>query len=63
MGNWLDSKVARERVRERFAMLHRSLACGHDARVADALRPFLEKPQSHAAPAALRPDLGAAVRR
>jgi lipid-A-disaccharide synthase len=63
LGNWLDSKVARERVRERFAALHRSLACGHDARVVEALQPYLERPKSHAAPAALRPELGAAVRR
>ena len=35
--NWLDNKAARERLRERFASLHASLACGHEARIADAL--------------------------
>ena len=45
------------------ASLHRSLACGHDARVVDALQPYLENAKSHAAPAAHRPDPGAAVRR
>jgi len=42
LGNWLDSATARQRVRERFAQLHRSLACGHDERVADALQRYLE---------------------
>ena len=63
LGNWLDSKVARERVRDRFAALHKGLACGHDARVVDALQPYLENAKSHAPPAALRPGIGAAVRR
>jgi lipid-A-disaccharide synthase len=63
LGNWLDNKVARSRAQERFGELHRSLACGHDARLVEALRPYLEKTESHAAPAAPRPDLGTAVRR
>ena len=42
LGNWLDAAGARARLRERFADLHRELACGHDARVADALQPYLE---------------------
>lgn len=41
LGNWLDAKPVRERVRERFADLHRKLACDHDARVADAMQPYL----------------------
>ena len=41
LGNWLDNKTARERLRERFAKLHESLAQGHEARVADALAPYL----------------------
>jgi lipid-A-disaccharide synthase len=42
LGNWLDAKPAREALRERFGRLHAALACDHDARVADALRPYLE---------------------
>ncbi len=64
LGNWLDSKVARERVRVRFAALHESLACGHDRRVVEALQPYLEKTKSHAAPPPpLHDDRRAAVRR
>lgn len=44
LGNWLDAKAIRDRLRERFAELHASLACDHDARVADALQPYLGKP-------------------
>jgi lipid-A-disaccharide synthase len=56
MGNWLDNKAARERLRERFAALHESLAKGHDERLVQALEPFLSKaaanhaPHSYAAP-------------
>lgn len=39
--NWLDNRVARERVRRRFEALHRSLAAGHDERVVQALMPYL----------------------
>jgi lipid-A-disaccharide synthase len=42
LGNWLDAKGARERLKARFDRMHRELACDHDARVADALRPYLE---------------------
>ena len=63
LGNWLDSNAARERVRSRFETLHRSLACGHDRRVVEALGPYLENADNHAAPAATRPRPGAAVRR
>jgi lipid-A-disaccharide synthase len=41
LGNWLDNKEARTRVRERFAAMHASLARGHDERVALALQPYL----------------------
>jgi lipid-A-disaccharide synthase len=41
MLNWLDNRLARERLRRRFEALHRSLAAGHDARVAEALMPYL----------------------
>ena len=41
--NWLDNKEARERLRERFARLHESLACNHDERVAQALEPYLTR--------------------
>jgi lipid-A-disaccharide synthase len=39
--NWLDNRVARERLRRRFEALHGSLAAGHDARVVRALMPYL----------------------
>ena len=41
LGNWLDAKDARQRLQERFSELHHRLACDHDARVADALQPYL----------------------
>ena len=41
LGNWLDNRVARERVRARFLELHKQLAAGHDARVVEALMPYL----------------------
>jgi lipid-A-disaccharide synthase len=52
LGNLLDSKAARDLVQARFARMHASLACGHDARLADALEPYLtpESPADHAAP-------------
>jgi lipid-A-disaccharide synthase len=43
LGNWLDSREARERLRARFATLHESLAKGHDERVAQALAPYLNR--------------------
>ena len=49
LGNLLDSKAARKGVEARFAELHESLACGHDARLVQALEPFLqEQPARHA---------------
>ena len=50
LGNLLDSGEARSRMRDRFADLHASLACGHDERVAAALEPFLENDRRHDAP-------------
>jgi lipid-A-disaccharide synthase len=41
LGNLLDSRVARERMEERFASLHASLAVGHEERIVQALDPFL----------------------
>jgi lipid-A-disaccharide synthase len=43
LGNWLDNRTARERLRGRFASLHESLAKGHDERVAQALAPYLNR--------------------
>jgi lipid-A-disaccharide synthase len=40
--NWLDAKGPRERLRLRFEHLHAELACDHDARVAEAMRPYRE---------------------
>jgi lipid-A-disaccharide synthase len=62
LGNVLDSKEARERLRERFAQLHEGLACGHDERVVEALAPYLTQeasrdtplPESHGRHAAVR---------
>ncbi len=61
VGNWLDNKAAREKLRERFAALHESLAKGHDARVVEALEPFLS-PAAHAPSPVAAPALRAAVR-
>ena len=47
LGNWLEAKSARDRLRERFAHLHAELACDHDARVADALQPYLDSGKGH----------------
>jgi lipid-A-disaccharide synthase len=49
LGNLLDSPEARSRMRERFARLHESLACGHDERVTEALQPFIESEPRHGA--------------
>jgi lipid-A-disaccharide synthase len=62
LGNLLDSPEARNRMRAHFARLHESLACGHDERVVEALRPYIEPgtrndaalPESHRQHAALR---------
>ena len=43
LGNWLDNRVARERLRECFAALHAVLAAGHDERVLEALMPYLSQ--------------------
>ena len=64
LGNWLDNKAARDRLRERFAQLHESLACGHDERVARALAPYLAKARARADDAPRDdPDRLAALRR
>jgi lipid-A-disaccharide synthase len=60
LGNWLDHKAARERLRERFRAMHESLARNHDARVADALAPHFDR---HVATPAIPHDRPAAVRR
>ncbi len=61
VGNWLDNRGARQKLRERFEALHRSLAVGHETRVVEALMPYLT---AHDAPApALRAvDTRAAMR-
>ena len=50
LGNWLDHKGARERLRERFARMHAELACGHSQRIVDALTPYLERTTRHGRP-------------
>ena len=63
LGNWLDNKVARERLRARFASLHESLAKGHDERVADALAPYLDRNKTNnARPQDVAADSRVAVR-
>ena len=47
LGNWLDNKGARERLRERFERLHAELACGHSQRIVDALTPYLDRTTRH----------------
>lgn len=50
LGNWLDHKGARERLRERFGRLHAGLACGHSQRIIDALTPYLDRATRHGDP-------------
>ncbi|HEX4781591.1 MAG TPA: lipid-A-disaccharide synthase [Usitatibacter sp.] len=40
VGNWLDNKTARERLKQRFARIHETLARGHEARIVEALAPY-----------------------
>lgn len=61
LGNWLDNRAARERLRARFDALHRSLAVGHEERVVAALMPYLTAHEARAsAPDAV--DARAAMR-
>jgi lipid-A-disaccharide synthase len=63
LGNWLDNKAARERLRERFASLHESLAKGHDERLVQALEPYLTKDAAnHASHSYAAPDRRLALR-
>jgi lipid-A-disaccharide synthase len=62
LGNWLDSKVARDGLRERFERLHASLACGHEERIIQALAPFFTKASVDAASRLPQADRRAAVR-
>jgi lipid-A-disaccharide synthase len=57
LGELLDSPEARARMRSRFASLHESLACGHDARVVEALETYIESEPINAAalPGSRRP--------
>lgn len=50
LGNWLDHKAARERLRERFARMHAELACGHSERIVEALTPYLDRTTPHGNP-------------
>ena len=49
LGNWLDHREARERLRDRFAQMHRELARGNDERVAQAVLEFLSPSSRQAA--------------
>jgi lipid-A-disaccharide synthase len=65
LGNWLDSRAAREALEGRFARMHAGLAGGHDERIAQALEPYLSKAftQDHDAPLPETERAHAAVRR
>jgi lipid-A-disaccharide synthase len=43
--NWLDHKVARERLHARYGAMHAALRCGNDELVAHALAPWLSNAQ------------------
>ncbi|HEX4943997.1 MAG TPA: lipid-A-disaccharide synthase [Usitatibacteraceae bacterium] len=45
LANWLDHKVARARLVERYEAIHAQLRCGNDERVAQALAPWLSNAQ------------------
>ncbi len=63
LGNWLDNKTARDRLRERFARLHAELAKGHDERIVQALAPYLFKTSgNHGPPSVYSPDCLITVR-
>ncbi len=51
ISNWLDHKVARQRLLARYEAIHAQLRCGNDERVAQALAPWLTSGPSHATPA------------
>jgi len=58
--NWLDHKVARERLLARYDAIHAELRCGNDERVAQALAPWLSNGLPHAPqPHHAGPDLAA----
>lgn len=40
LGNWLDNKVARERLKRRFAAIHEALAQDHERRLVESLAPY-----------------------
>jgi lipid-A-disaccharide synthase len=48
VANWLDHKVARERLQARYDAIHAELRCGNDERVAQALAPWLSNGATHA---------------
>jgi lipid-A-disaccharide synthase len=49
LGNWLDHRGARDRLEARYRELHVALRQGNDARVADALEPYLRTGEYRAA--------------
>ena len=48
LANWLDHKIARERLAARYEAIHAELRCGNDERVAQALSPWLSQGPSRA---------------
>ena len=45
VANWLDHRVARKRLLQRYEAIHAQLRCGNDERVAHALSPWLQEGQ------------------
>ena len=48
LANWLDHRVARKRLLDRYAAIHEELRCGSDERIAQALAPWLSDATSEA---------------
>ena len=62
LGNLLDNKGARDKLRGRFEALHRGLACGHEERITQALEEFLSRGSHRAPPKPAPADSRAALR-
>jgi lipid-A-disaccharide synthase len=62
LGNWLDNKTARERLKRRFAAIHESLAQGHEQRLVDVLAPYFASAPATAPGGGFAPDRFAAAR-
>ena len=61
LGNWLDNKTARERLKRRFAAIHESLARNHAERLVEALAPYFGAEAAQVSGAGLAPGRFAAA--